>query len=216
MGDERRRDDTKAYHHGDLPSALLDAVDAIIRERGVAAVSLREAARRAGVSHAAPAHHFGDKAGLLTAYATQGFALLHERLDAAAAGAPGGPALLACGLAYVGFAVDERGRFTVMFRPEVVHADRPDFRAARDGAFGVLVDAVRELRRDLDADDVELLRSATGAWSIVHGFSTLWLDGNLDHRITTAPPADAAVAALAAFQTTLFLAAGADPSAPGR
>jgi len=71
--------DARPYHHGDLPRVLLDTATQAILEVGPAAVSLRDLARRAGVSHAAPAYHFGDKAGLLTAVAVDGF----ERLAAA-------------------------------------------------------------------------------------------------------------------------------------
>ncbi len=73
--------DTRAYHHGDLRRALLAAALEAIEESGPAALSLRDLARRAGVSHAAPAHHFGDKAGLLTALAAEGFDLLADSAD---------------------------------------------------------------------------------------------------------------------------------------
>jgi AcrR family transcriptional regulator len=205
--------DERTYHHGDLPAALMGAVDQIVRDQGAAGVSLREVARRAGVSHAAPAHHFGDKAGLLSAYAAEGFALLREQLvDASrSAEADDGPNLFAIGLAYVRFALEEPGRFTVMFRPEAVHADQPLYRESCDAAFAVLDDAVRRLRTDLEPDDPELLAAATGAWSIVHGFATLWLDGNLDEAVTSMPSDDAAAAVMGAFGSTLFMAAGLTP-----
>ena len=82
---------TDAYHHGSLPEALLVAVDEIVIAQGLENVSLREAARRAGVSHSAPAHHFGDKDGLLAAYAEQGFSMLADSLEAAAIEAAGQP-----------------------------------------------------------------------------------------------------------------------------
>lgn len=201
------------YHHGDLPAALLDAVDAIVREQGLGAVSLRAAARRAGVSHAAPAHHFADKAGLLTAYATQGFTALRDRLHAAREQRGDEAALTAIGLAYVRFAVEEPGRFTAMFRPELVHADQPAYRDSCEAAFDVLLASVAELRADLAPGDPELLYAATGAWSIVHGFATLWLDGNLDERVTATAPRAAARTALEAFGTTMLLAAGIEPPA---
>ena len=170
-------------------------------------------ARRAGVSHAAPAHHFGDKAGLLGAYAVQGLGALRERLAAAgaAAAAAGEPRLLAMGLAYVGFAVAEPGRFALMLGPRELHGDRPDYQRACNEAFDVLMDAVRELRTDLDPDDPDVLRAAAGAWSIVHGFATLWLNGNLAEEITSSTTHEAAAATLGAFARTLFIAAGVDP-----
>lgn len=204
---------TGTYHHGDLPAALLDAVDALVREQGLGAVTLRAAARRAGVSHAAPAHHFGDKAGLLTAYATQGFTALRDRLRAAREQRRSEADLIAIGLAYVGFAVDEPGRFRAMFRPELVHADEPAYRDSREAAFGVLLASVAEVRSDLAQGDPELLSAATGAWSIVHGFATLWQDGSLDERIMRPGPRAAAQTALEAFGTTMLRAAGAEPPA---
>lgn len=213
----------RSYHHGDLPAALLDAVDAIVRERGPGAVTLREAARRAGVSHAAPAHHFGDKAGLLTAYAVQGFEAMARRMDAAREQDAvqdggeqdgGGRDLTAIGLAYIAFAVEEPGRFTVMFRPEVLDPDRPEYRASCDAAFEPLQRAVTDLRGDLAPDDPEVLHAAVGAWSIVHGFATLWLDGNLDEAVTSLPAAEAADAALTAFGRLLFVAAGVGLESP--
>jgi AcrR family transcriptional regulator len=203
----------RPYHHHDLPAALLDAVDALVREDGAGAVTLRAAARRAGVSHAAPAHHFGDKAGLLAAYAIQGLAALRERLTTAGAeaAAAGEPALLALGLAYVRFAVEEPGRFALMFGPKELHGDRPGYQHACNAAFDVLMDAVRELRTDLDPHDADVLRAAAGAWSLVHGFATLWLNGNLAEEITSPAPGEAAAAAFAAFATTLLTAVGVKP-----
>ena len=200
---------TRPYHHGDLSASLLKAVDAVVRERGVGALTLREVARRAGVSHSAPAHHFGDKAGLLTAYAAEGFASLTDQLLEArrAAESAGEDPLLAIGLGYVRFAVAEPGRFSVMFRPEHVHGDQPLYREACDSAFGVLFDTVAQLRRDLDRQDPELAFAATGAWSIVHGFATLWLDGNLPEELTSRSPREATGAMLSAFGATMFVAA---------
>jgi AcrR family transcriptional regulator len=210
-------DDDRSYHHGDLPAALLAAVEQVVQERGPAAITLREVARRAGVSHAAPAHHFGDKAGLLTAYAIEGFEELRHRLQTAGdAAAQGGLSpFAAIGLAYVRFAIEEPARFAVMFRPEHLHGDDADYRAAGDGAFGVLMSAVRQIRPDLADDDPQLLLAATGAWSSVHGLATLWLDGNLDERITSLSPDEATAATLSAYGATLFAASGATPPPDG-
>lgn len=195
----------RGYHHGDLPAALLAAVDEIVRHGDAGAVSLRQAARRAGVSHAAPAHHFGDKAGLLTAYAAQGFVALRERLSAAGAQASAAQqsVLLGMGVAYVRFAVEQPGHFAVMFRPELLDVDRPGFRATCDDAFQVLVDAVRASWRADDPDESEILLAATGAWSIVHGFATLWLEGTLPEEVTRQDPGQAAAGALLAFAGTV-------------
>src|SRR5215472_6287822 len=110
-----------AYHHGDLPTALLAAVESAVADHGVSGLSLRDVARRAGVSHSAPAHHFGSKAGLLTAFATQGYLWLSETVLAElAAMRPADPAaeLATAGRGYVRFAIAHPAHFEVMFRPD--------------------------------------------------------------------------------------------------
>src|SRR5690242_7052107 len=119
------------YHHGDLRRALLDAAAAAIVEHGPAALSLRDLARRANVSHAAPTHHFGDKAGLLTALAVAGFTELAQILRQTRESTG---SFLELGIAYVGFAVDHRAHFEVMYRPDLYHADDPAVVAARAAA----------------------------------------------------------------------------------
>lgn len=147
------------YHHGDLRRAMVSAAATAIAERGPAGLSLRKLARLAGVSHAAPAHHFGDKAGVLTAVATEGFTLLSAALTDA------GDDLLSAGLAYVRFAVGHPGHFAVMFDSSLVHADDAALRAAEQAA----ADALAALAPDPDA--------ARAAWSVAHGFAGLWLAG---------------------------------------
>ncbi|MDQ3764689.1 MAG: TetR/AcrR family transcriptional regulator, partial [Actinomycetota bacterium] len=118
----------RPYHHGDLRRAVLAAAVTAITESGPAGISLRELARRAGVSHAAPAHHFGDKAGLLTVLATEGYDLLADALHDAHRRTG---QFLEVGVAYVRFAVDHRAHFEVMYRPDLYHADDPAVQAAR-------------------------------------------------------------------------------------
>lgn len=162
------------YHHGDLRRTLLDAAALEIRRVGVAGLRLRELARRAGVSHAAPAHHFGDKTGLLTALATEGYLLLHQETSTTLGGAD---ALVRAGIVYVRFAVAHPGHFAVMFDATAVRATDLDFARERDVAFGVLFQAVRDSTGA--SDDAVLADQATAAWIIVHGAATLWLAGNL-------------------------------------
>src|SRR5918998_5321656 len=119
---------TRPYHHGDLRQAILTAAVAALAESGPAQLSLRDLARRAGVSHAAPAHHFGDKAGLLTAIAAEGYNLLADTLTAAQRRTAD---FLEVGVAYVRFAVDQRAHFEVMFRPDLYRPDDPEVTAAR-------------------------------------------------------------------------------------
>ena len=170
------------YHHGSLRIAILEAAAEQIAADGVDAVSLRGLARRAGVSHAAPAHHFGDRKGLLTALAAEGFGLLAEELDRAAG------EFREVAVAYVRFALDHPGHFAVMFRPDLLHTDDPDLAVARTRAGDVLRAGVAELpadRRGGDPADAQL-----AAWSLVHGFASLWLDGALtgSDLATTADP----------------------------
>jgi AcrR family transcriptional regulator len=155
----------RPYHHGDLRSALLAAAAAEIADVGPAAMSLRKVAARAGVTHTAAAHHFGDKRGLLTALAAEG----HRTLAAALAGArPEG--MLSLGGAYLRFAHERRPWFEVMFRPELLHVDDPELVAASRSSFGELRDTTPGGR----GGDL-----AYGAWGLVHGLAVLWLAGNL-------------------------------------
>lgn len=159
-----------AYHHGDLRQALLDAAVALIAEHGLHGLSLREAARIVGVSHAAPYRHFADKNAMLIAIAQQGFAWLAEAGEAAMRGIDDPRQRLnAYGVAYVGFAVAHPVHFTVMFTEEL----SGDEAAARAGSrsFQLLVDASSRVVGP--GHDPEL--SAIAAWSWPHGLANLIL-----------------------------------------
>jgi AcrR family transcriptional regulator len=162
----------RSYHHGDLRRALLAAAAEAIAESGPAALSLRDLARRAGVSHAAPAHHFGDKAGLLTALAVEGFSRLADALDASR---EQDSSLLESGVAYVHFATRNRAHFEVMFQPSLYDRDDPEVVAAAQRAAAALSTGVSTLDDPPAAEDTR--ESELAAWSIVHGFATLWLAG---------------------------------------
>jgi AcrR family transcriptional regulator len=179
------------YHHGDLKVALLDAVEQVVRERGVGHVSLRAVARQAGVTHAASAHHFENKAGLLTAFATQGYLQLAGAVLAAieAAQPVDGPSVLeAVGRGYVRFALANPGRFEVMFRLDLLNADDPDFAAASETAYSLLVSTIARCEAEgfLGGDDPEVV--AVSAWSMVHGLAALWISGRLGERIREKDP----------------------------
>jgi AcrR family transcriptional regulator len=164
----------ESYHHGDLRRALLAAATEAIAEQGPAALSLRDLARRAGVSHAAPTHHFGDKKGLLTALAAEGF----ERLAAAlreARAATG--SFLEVGVTYVRFATSHRAHFEVMWRPDLYHADDPALVAARSRSSDALYSAVTDLSDGPATADTR--QAGLAAWSLAHGYATLWLSGSL-------------------------------------
>lgn len=174
------------YHHGDLRRAVLDAAVLAIAEVGPSGVSLRDLARRAGVSHAAPAHHFGDKAGLLTAVAAEGFDLLADALTQAHQRTGD---FVEVGVAYVRFALDHRAHFEVMFRPELYHANTPEVRAPRERAAEMLYSGVGSLPARQVGPDVVL--AGTAAWSLVHGFATLWLHNALPPTLGDDPEAGA-------------------------
>jgi AcrR family transcriptional regulator len=181
--DTSPREDTQPYHHGNLPRALLEAAVEAIGEVGPAAVSLRDLARRVGVSHAAPAHHFGDKAGLLTAVATDGFRRLATSLRETyhATGS-----FLEVGVAYVRFAVTHRAHFEVMFRPELYHPHDPDLVQAREQARSLLYPPAAEAAAT-SPDGRDDVRAAVAAWSLVHGLATLWLNHNLPPQLGDDP-----------------------------
>lgn len=180
------------YHHGDLRRVLLEAAAQAIEEHGVAALSLRALARRADVSHAAPTHHFRDKAGLLTALAEQGYGLLADELTAEWAASH---SLVEQGVAYVRFARLHRAHFEVMFRPDLYHAEDPGVIAARERAGRALYAGIADARAgsgqsasDLsggrepagsvgDRQWAETRAAGLAAWSIAHGFAALWGSG---------------------------------------
>jgi AcrR family transcriptional regulator len=183
---------TRPYHHGDLRAAVLTAAVDAITEVGPAGVSLRDLARRAGVSHAAPAHHFWDKAGVLTALAAEGYDLLADALTTAGERTQD---FLEVGVAYVRFAIDHRPHFEVMFRPDLYHPDDPAVRAARQRAGAALSRGIGSLPETQAGPDARL--AGIAAWSLVHGFATLWLNGALPPELGTDPEATArAVAAI--------------------
>ena len=171
----------KAYHHGDLRRALLDASVALITERGVEALSLREAARAAGVSPAAPYHHFASKSELLGAIAARGFQGLSAAQSAAVAALPDPDQpmarLGALGNAYVAFALAHPTEFRLMFRPSLVAAR--DLPADCDAAAGFqqLLDAVGRVARTLPVGLIDEQALTLAAWSLVHGAAELVLEG---------------------------------------
>ena len=169
----------KPYHHGDLRRAVIEAALEEIAVGGPAGLSLRQVARRAGVSHAAPAHHFGDKAGVLTAIATEGYDRLAQATGEAAAASDD---LWECGRAYIRFSVDHPSHFEVMWRPDLYRADDPELIRAREGAFAVLFESSE---RALDDPAADVLGLAVAAWSFCHGFAALLLHGNVPPEFGT-------------------------------
>lgn len=174
---------TDRYHHGDLPNALRRAAVDVIGERGVAGFSLREVARRAGVSHTAPAHHFGDVRGLLTSVAAEGFQTL-ETVTAAAAAEHDDPIeqLMAIGEAYVALARSHSAHCAVMFREDLVDPDDGSLRTCGLNAYGVLERTVQRVieheQVDVDLDTVTWM-----CWSTMQGLVTLEDKFNMLHEL---------------------------------
>jgi AcrR family transcriptional regulator len=168
-----------AYHHGDLPRIILRATLSLIEQEGVAHLSMREIARNAGVSHAAPYHHFGDKAGVIAALAADGFELLEAALRSAVERAEGPQARFeACGRAYVRFAVGHPAYFRVMFRPERASAEEHSRVSPRaHAAYQVLVEVVSECRRAGLGLGVAPRALVLTGWSTVHGLASLLVNG---------------------------------------
>lgn len=164
---------TDRYHHGDLPNALRRAAVQVIGERGVGGFSLREVARRAGVSHAAPKHHFGDVRGLLTSIATEGFTEL-ERTMSAATATHDDPVeqLMAIGEAYVDLARTHPAHCAVMFRPDLVEEDDDHLSQSGLSAYEVLEGTVRRVIEDHRlAADVDVVTWMY--WSTIQGLVEL-------------------------------------------
>jgi AcrR family transcriptional regulator len=173
------------YHHGDLANSLLAATVSLLETRGSAQLSLREVAREAGVSHAAPAHHFGDKSGLLTAVAIDGYHLLRETLVASQAPEGRSPEqrLLDAGYAYIQFALTHTAHFEVMFRPALTNSERPEYIAISLAAKEVLETCIRNFllqqSPEVQIPEQQIQATVIALWSQVHGFANLWLAGNL-------------------------------------
>lgn len=193
------------YYQGDLRQELLAAAVAVIDEKGIGSLSLREVARRVGVSHAAPAHHFGDKAGLFTALATDSFHLFADAMKQAIAQAEDPLSQLRLsGIAYIEFAIKNRSRFEVMFRPEVLNCEDVEYLAAsrltlqlqRDTVAGVAgSSATRAPSTPTEEANADVVLAT---WGLVHGLATLLNQGNLPGLTTQEDQLRAAIGALSA------------------
>ncbi len=173
--DPSLEDEPRRYHHGDLRGALLVAAESELAAKGIEGFSLRGVAKRAGVSHAAPAHHFRDTAGLLSALAAEGFSRFLAAQHTREAAAPPQPPerAVAAGLGYIDFAVAHPALFRLMFSSERPDFDDQTLDAAARAAFRHLLELVADLRGSDDADDPAALADVTALWAIVHGLADL-------------------------------------------
>ncbi len=180
------KDQPAPYHHGNLRATLLAAAEAELVEKGMEGLSLRSIAKRAGVSHAAPAHHFGDVNGLLTGLAASGFerfvAMQHAR-EAKAASDPR-TQLAAAGLGYIDFALAHPALFRLMFSSARPSFEDPALAEAATAGFDHLVQNVREVRgRDPYQDNAAMV-DVMAAWALVHGLADLLNTGRLKFMLT--------------------------------
>jgi AcrR family transcriptional regulator len=167
-----------SYHHGDLRAVLLKVAMQILRSEGLAALSLREVARRAGVSHQAPYHHFPTRGHLMAALACDGFTRLGDELDRIQAAATDPVAAAQeTGVRYVTFAAENPERFRLMFGSDIGSREPyPDLAAAADRVFAALVRPFGiSLRHKGAARDPVVLT----LWSTVHGLAALVVDGQI-------------------------------------
>ena len=169
------------YHHGALHGALLEAAERVLERDGLAGLTLRAVAREAGVSHAAPTHHFGDLTGLVSELAAIGYRQFSAAMTtaAAAAGASLTEKATARAKAYVAFAQAHPGMYGLMFRAERLDMKRPALHEAANASFAGLAGAIGASRHEQISEEALSLDQAAAivrSWSLLHGFTMLLLD----------------------------------------
>lgn len=168
------------YHHGDLRRALTDAALEIIAEKDIESLSLREVARRVGVSHTAPYRHFPDKDALVAAVAQEGFEALKGELEAALQAHPSQPItqLQATGIAYVKYAITHRSHYRIMFGVYINCAEErfPSLYQVAMQTLQVPYDAIVAGQAAGLIKMTDPKKLTWTVWSIVHGLATLLMD----------------------------------------
>lgn len=191
-----------SYHHGDLKRALTDAALSLVAERGPKGFTLTEAARRAGVSVAAPYRHFDDKAHLLATVAEQGFLDLHMALvavtDAALDAPPLDPEdeLIGLGRAYVRWALTHPDHYRIMFGAQTSKADHPNLACAAGQAFDDLLAAITKAQGAGLMSGRKPREIAGPLWSLVHGIASLGIDGEFGNVGIDREPEDMVASAV--------------------
>jgi AcrR family transcriptional regulator len=171
---------SKDYHHGDLRRAVIKAAFALVRKRGLRELTLREVARKIGVTHAAPYHHFKDRDALLSAMAEEAFGELDLAMRQSKEGVlDPSRELFVLGRAYVDFAREKPERVQVMFQSGGGAKAAP-LGAEGQGSFQHLVDAITRCQAAGVAPLGDAFALALSAWSLVHGFALLWVEGPLE------------------------------------
>ncbi len=164
-----------SYHHGDLRSALLVAAEQELSEKGIEAFSLRGVAKRAGVSHAAPSHHYSDTKGLLTALAAIGFERFLESQLKRKRLVSNDPKvqLAASGLGYIDFAIANPALFRLMFSSEKPDSTNMELEAMSSVAFNRLLDDVLKIVGSDPRTDPAIMADVMATWALVHGLADL-------------------------------------------
>ncbi|MBM3650458.1 MAG: TetR/AcrR family transcriptional regulator [Alphaproteobacteria bacterium] len=196
----------KPYHHGELREALAVAGRRLMEEKGLRGFTLRECARRAGVSHAAPAHHFASIDDLLAEIAVRGYHELAAAMTAEARRSGDDPArrLVGQGVGYMAFAAANPVLFQLMFSREANRFEAETLAQAAKSAYLLQREAVEALIPRASGEVKE--RMADFAWASVHGFITLVLEGQLGERDSPWALKARGLAALSAMVETVVLA----------
>ncbi len=181
-------DQETSYHHGDLRRALLAAAHETIRTRGAARLTLREVARAANVSHAAPYHHFKNKDALLAAVAEQGFRALRQAVEArSAAAARPALALQEAAVAYVLFAVEHPDLFRVMFGPQLADKSAyPSLQAEAAAAYQAVEEQLARCGLPGEGSSDRAGHLALASWAVMHGLAMLLIDRQVGEVNATA------------------------------
>ena len=174
------------YHHGDLKTALIDAANTLLKEKGIEALSLRTLASMVGVSHMAPYAHFKNKSELFQAIAASGFNALAKRQEAVNTNQTAARLILDYGTQYIEFALDNAPLYRLMLSQTQVTGPQQDITAsnhlsdelktASKRPYMLLMNAFALISKDKETQNVR----AQGAWAMVHGIASLLIDGHLN------------------------------------
>ncbi len=178
---KQKNDNT--YHHGNLRRALIKATLELIAEKGINAFSIREIAKRAGVSHAAPYRHFKDKEDILYAVAKEGFDMMVAETKKRSAKYPDDPfaRYSICGISYIDFAVSHPSHYRVMFSAgDHIRTSPEELKLSSTESFQLLIDSIRECQEKKIIREGDTYEFALASWAIVHGYAKLFIDGFID------------------------------------
>lgn len=196
----------------ELRQRIVRASVELLDEQGLGALSMREVARRAGVSHQAPYHHFADREAIVAAIAEEGFDILGAALTEALRASTPRTLVAALARAYVSFALEHGAHFRLMFRPELCNVERyPSAHAAATRCFGLLQAMVASLTEEWPRWKSREGELATVAWSVAHGYASLLIDGPLISKLPNAKEPAAIAAVVDVIAAALLGALGNAP-----